>query len=248
MNLQHLTATTHLWARLKTTQQVLKLAGMLMGFSFSHTSIESLNAATAIVGKSTLVDALVAALGAKQLTTASLVLPSTADIAPAKEKDGQATVLRIDIRTCISDRTYGTEYVLSLPPSLQQAMFPPVTDAMGQIQSQSSKTHSTFSFTNLEDLTGYIDTLLSVSLAHDVIGKSMDGWEPHSQMPELSKTMTGGGKRGRRKKVGVQISNGEIELWWAWLNEARRGAEQFWTEKSEGGPSFMDVVALYTQP
>jgi len=220
---------------------------MNMGSSFSHQSIGNLKAVTAVVGKSTLVDALVTALGAMQHTSASLMLPSIADAARAKDQHGKSMVLRIDIRTSISDRTYGTEYVLSLPPSLQQAMFPPVTDAMGQLQSQSTNSTSTFSFTNFQDLTDYIDTLLSVELAYEIIGKSVEGWEPHSQMPEVSKIITDADQRGRRKKIGVQISNGEIKLWWAWLNETEKGAEQCWNEQSEGSPSFMDTVALYTQ-
>ncbi|PSN66918.1 hypothetical protein BS50DRAFT_493640 [Corynespora cassiicola Philippines] len=136
----------------------------------------------------------------------------------------EAENIKIATRTFIGPPTFGAEHKLTLPPSLVAVL------DLAQDQKRE------FKFSSSEDLSSYLDWILSLDIAHALLSREYAGSStPAGREPRV--TIASAAKKGERKKTDI-----DILLEKGQLKASAYGKETcIWTATSDQ-PSLRDKV------
>lgn len=223
-HLQHHTATNSIRRYASNTASVLRSAGLAFDTDMEtelklSTLVDSSRSHMASSSPSSTTNDLITTLTGPLLTIATLSLPSS------NTNKTQPESLRISITTRLSPPTFGTEYTLTLPFALSSLLFS--TDAL---PSSGSKR---LTFTSFGELTSYLDFLLSVDVAHNIIVAENEGWRGVEGEAEVLRTVEVEEAR-RTRKVGLQLGEGRMVVYWRWMDQLEKHGEVSWDGRRNG--------------
>lgn len=243
-HLQHYAVTRNLQRYLAANTDTLAQAGIDVRLAVSyeknlHELVETVKkgAVTTMsqAAPPSTVETLLATLLTPLQTNASLNLnPSSDEKAPWQ--------LTIDIRTHLSQPTNGTIYTLALPTSL--------ASLVGSTNSATRR----LTFQTSDDIREYLDNLLGVHIAHNVIAQ-LDSKRCEG-LPRVGQVIVGpkqveNGKAEKRatpqgaRKIGVQLKGAKLCLRWISSAEEASGEATWMVGESEPGletRKLVDVV------
>ncbi|KAF2745176.1 hypothetical protein M011DRAFT_469881 [Sporormia fimetaria CBS 119925] len=231
--LSHIRGLNSLQFHLSSLSTTLGSAGLPS--TLSVTGEMSLNRLTSLLSKSrkqglTPIDQILN-LAVKPLDgLATLTLPSITS-------DSDPEALKIAICTFLAEPTNGTEFKVTLPPSLVSVL------------NLSPDQKREFKFPSVEETTSYIDFLVSLHLSHTLLRERYTRAMPAVSKDPIVSLEVKEGKKVYRKNVEVNVTNGRLTVamlrpsLFPYTNEGR-ALERTWEGKKEG-KTFWEAVDAF---